>query len=186
MSVSGKRPVNIGILAHVDGGKTTLTEQMLFVSGAIRSMGRVDEGSAHTDFMDIERRRGISVRSASVFINWKGHDINIIDTPGHSDFSGEVQRAIRAMDMAVIVVSAVEGIQSQTEIIWKALSSAGIPAIFFINKTDRSGADSAYVMREISDDFGIKLFVWDESNRDSLIETASENDDSLLEKAQGH
>jgi len=186
MSVSGKRPVNIGILAHVDGGKTTFTEQILFVSGAIRSMGRVDEGSAHTDFMDIERRRGISVRSASVFINWKGHDINIIDTPGHSDFSGEVQRAIRAMDMAVIVVSAVEGIQSQTEIIWKALSSAGIPAIFFINKTDRSGADSAYVMREISDDFGIKLFVWDESNRDSLIETASENDDSLLEKYIDH
>ena len=182
MSGFKKKPLNIGILAHVDGGKTTLTEQMLFISGAIRSIGRVDDGSAHTDFMEIERKRGISVRSASAFFSWKGQDVNIIDTPGHNDFSGEVQRAIRAMDLAVLVVSAVEGVQSQTEIIWKALCAAGIPAVFFINKTDRPGADIKYVMKEINDAFGIKLLAWDQHDRDVLIEAASVADDSLLEK----
>ena len=119
-----KPSVNIGILAHVDGGKTTLTEQLLFTAGAIRQAGRVDDGSAHTDFMEIERERGISVRAASAFLDWKGQRINLIDTPGHSDFSGEVQRALRALDFAVLVLSAVEGVQSQTELLWKVLRAA--------------------------------------------------------------
>ncbi len=122
-----RRPLTIGILAHVDAGKTTLTEQMLFVAGAVRYAGRVDDGSAHTDYTDFERRRGISERAASVCVTWKGAKIFIIDTPGHSDFSGETERAARAMDFAVIAVSAVEGVQAQTEVIWRALERMGVP-----------------------------------------------------------
>ncbi len=179
-------PINIGILAHVDGGKTTLSEQMLFLSGAIRSMGRVDEGSAHTDFMEIERTRGISIRSASAFFTWKGQDVNLIDTPGHSDFSGEVQRAIRAMDMAVLVVSAVEGVQSQTELIWKALRRIGVPVVLFINKTDRPGSNVENVIREINDIFGIMPAAWIADDRELRIEAIAETDDLLLEKYLEH
>ena len=93
------------MLAHVDAGKTTLTEQMLFQAGAVRSLGRVDDGSAHTDFTEFERRRGISVRAASAFLSWNGAKIYVIDTPGHSDFSGETERAARAMDFAAVAVS---------------------------------------------------------------------------------
>ena len=173
-------PVNIGILAHVDGGKTTLTEQLLFTSGAIRSAGRVDDGSAHTDYMEVERRRGISVRAASAFLSWKGRRVNIIDTPGHSDFSGEVQRALRALDFAVVVVSAVEGVQSQTELIWKCLDRMGVPALFFVNKTDRAGADVAAVLSEAKELLGVSPA--DASDREMLAEAAAATDDTLLER----
>ena len=146
-----RRPLTIGVLAHVDAGKTTLTEQMLFQAGAVRSLGRVDDGSAHTDFTEFERRRGISVRAASAFLSWNGAKIYVIDTPGHSDFSGETERAARAMDFAVVAVSAVEGVQAQTEVIWRALSKMGIPALFFINKTDREGADVDSVLAELAE-----------------------------------
>ena len=139
------------MLAHVDAGKTTLTEQMLFQARAVRSLGRVDDGSAHTDFTEFERRRGISVRAASAFLSWNGAKINVIDTPGHSDFSGETERAARAMDFAAVAVSAVEGVQAQTEVIWRALSKMGIPALFFINKTDREGADVDSVLAELAE-----------------------------------
>ena len=128
-----RRPLTIGVLAHVDAGKTTLTEQMLFRAGAVRSLGRVDDGSALTDFTEFERRRGISVRAASAFLSWNGEKIYVIDTPGHSDFSGETERAARAMDFAAVAVSAVEGVQAQTEVIWRALRKMGTPALFFIN-----------------------------------------------------
>ena len=149
--------LNFGILAHVDAGKTTLTEQMLFHSGAIRKAGSVDSGSAHTDPMEVERMRGISVRACSAQITHSGMDINLIDTPGHMDFSGEIERSLRALDNAVLIVSAVEGVQSQTEVIWKALEALKIPVIFFINKIDRAGADVARVMDEIKKHFGVML-----------------------------
>jgi small GTP-binding protein len=112
---------NIGIFAHVDAGKTTLTENILFTCRCIRKLGRVDDGTAHTDNMDVERERGISVRAAAASVVWKGTRINIIDTPGHVDFSAEVERSIMALDGAVLVISAAEGVQSQTEIIFHAL-----------------------------------------------------------------
>ena len=147
--------LNFGILAHVDAGKTTLTERMLFHSGAIRKAGSVDDGSAHTDPMEIERLRGISVRACSAQITHKGMDINLIDTPGHMDFSGEIERSLRALDNAVLILSAVEGVQSQTEVIWKALEALRIPVIFFINKTDRVGADIPRVMAQIKERLGV-------------------------------
>ena len=131
---------NIGILAHVDAGKTTLTEQFLYLSGALRKAGNVDSGTTQTDWLPIERERGISVRSAQTSFLWKNKQINLIDTPGHVDFSGEVERSLLAIDGAVLIVSAVEGIQSHTENIWRALSKLKIPAVIFINKIDRAGS----------------------------------------------
>lgn len=155
---------------------------MLFKAGAVRSLGRVDDGSAHTDFMDFERRRGISVRAASALLMWQGRKIYIIDTPGHSDFSAEVQRAVRAMDLAVIVVSAVEGVQSQTELIWRSIDKMGIPALFFINKTDRLGADADSAAAEIKELTGRAPRALDLGDRELMAETLAEYDDAALEK----
>lgn len=140
---------NIGLMAHVDAGKTTITEKMLFLSGAIRQPGSVDEGTAQTDFMQVERSRGISVKAAVTQFQYKNTDINLIDTPGHSDFSGEVERALAVLDGAIMVVSAVEGVQAQTRVIWQALKRSGIPVLFFINKIDRVGADFYAVVQQI-------------------------------------
>jgi ribosomal protection tetracycline resistance protein len=140
---------NIGIFAHVDAGKTTLTENLLYKSGSIKKMGRVDDGTAHTDSMDIERERGISVQAAAASIMWKDTRINIIDTPGHVDFSAEVERSLLALDGAVLVVSAMEGVQAQTEIIWQALQDMQIPTMIFINKIDRAGADIERVLKQL-------------------------------------
>lgn len=140
---------NIGILAHVDAGKTTLTEQLLYKSGSIRALGSVDKGTAHTDSLEVEKQRGISVKSADVMLSWKDTNIHIIDTPGHIDFSAEVERTLRVLDGAVLVISAVEGIQPQTELYFQALKAMKIPTIFFINKIDRVGAEVASVLKEI-------------------------------------
>lgn len=177
-----KRPWNIGLLAHVDAGKTTLTEQMLYISGSVKKIGRVDDGNAHTDFMEIERRRGISVRAASAYLSWKGKSVNIIDTPGHSDFSSEVQRSVRAMDAAVLVVSAVEGVQPQTEVFWEVLSSSGVPVMFFINKKDREGSDVKSVLKEIEDSFGAVMIPSFTQEKESITEVLCGVNDDLLEK----
>lgn len=140
---------NIGIMAHVDSGKTTLTEQLLYLTGAIRQAGSVDSGTAATDSLSIEKQRGISVRTATASTKWKDITVNIIDTPGHVDFAGEVERALSALDYAVVIVSAVEGVRAHTENILKSLDAAKLPRIVFINKIDRAGADSASVISEL-------------------------------------
>lgn len=140
---------NIGILAHVDAGKTTLTEQLLYLTGAVRQAGSVDAGTASTDSLPIEKQRGISVRTAAASIEWSGTKINIIDTPGHVDFAGEVERALSALDYAVVIVSAVEGVRAHTENIIKSLDAAKLPRIIFINKIDRAGADIASVLDDL-------------------------------------
>ncbi len=140
---------NIGILAHVDAGKTTLTEQLLCLTGALRSAGSVDEGTAATDSLQIERARGISVRTAAAATVWRDININIIDTPGHVDFAGEVERAIAALDYAVVVVPSVEGVRAHTENILKSLDSRTLPRLVFINKIDRAGSDAAHVLAEL-------------------------------------
>ena len=132
--------INLGIFAHVDAGKTTLTEQFLFVAGAVRSAGNVDSGTTQTDYTDIERTRRISVSAASAEFDYRGTSINLIDTPGHMDFSSEVERALRVVDCAVLVVSAVEGIQARTEIVWDALEHRKTPTVVFVNKLDRAGS----------------------------------------------
>ncbi len=145
----GKKIHNIGILAHVDSGKTTLTEQLLYLTGAIRRMGSVDDGTAATDSLSVEKQRGISVRTATASTEWNGVTINIIDTPGHIDFAGEVERALSALDYAVVIVSAVEGVRAHTENILKSLDAARLPRMIFINKIDRAGSDVSSVINEL-------------------------------------
>ena len=145
-----KTYINVGLLAHVDAGKTTLTEQLLFTAGAVRTAGKVDDGTAQTDALTVERERGISVKVASSVLQWNDVQINLIDTPGHVDFSGEVERSLSVLDAAVLVVSAVEGVQAQTEAILHALESMKMPCLVFINKIDRAGSDAAAVKEELA------------------------------------
>ena len=132
---------NIGIFAHVDAGKTTLSEQLLVHSGRLRRAGSVDRGTAFTDDLPVERRRGISVRATCVAFSWRDVDVRLIDTPGHTDFSAEIERSFWALDAAVLVVDALAGVQPQTEALFAALSRQRLPLIIFINKMDRTGAD---------------------------------------------
>lgn len=133
--------LNLGVVAHVDAGKTTLTERLLFETGVSRHVGRVDHGDTVTDHDAIERRRGITIRSAVVTFAVAGTTVNLIDTPGHSDFVAEVERALAVLDAAVLVVSAVEGVQAQTRVLIRVLEDLGIPFLVFANKIDRVGAD---------------------------------------------
>jgi ribosomal protection tetracycline resistance protein len=141
--------INLGILAHVDAGKTSLTERLLYEAGAIAAPGRVDDGTTRTDSMDIERRRGITVRTNVASFAAGDVQVNLIDTPGHSDFIAEVERSLAVLDAAVLVVSAVEGVQSQTVVLWRALRRLAVPTLIFVNKIDRAGADPARVRGEI-------------------------------------
>ena len=140
---------NIGIFAHVDAGKTTLSEQLLVHSGRIREAGSVDRGTAHTDDLPVERRRGISVRATCVSLEWKGTSIQLIDTPGHTDFSAEIERSFWALDAAVLVVDAAQGVQPQTETLFRALRNQRMPFLFFLNKTDREEADPDTALKQI-------------------------------------
>ncbi|MBQ4899156.1 TetM/TetW/TetO/TetS family tetracycline resistance ribosomal protection protein [Paenibacillus sp. Marseille-P2973] len=149
MDINVTKRLNVGIFAHVDAGKTTTTEHILFESGRTRTLGSVDEGTALTDSMDIERQRGISVRAAMTSFSWKGVQVNLVDTPGHVDFLSEVERSLRVMDCAVLILSAVEGVQAQSEMIWNALRKLAIPTLVFVNKMDRVGADPETLLSEI-------------------------------------
>ena len=142
--------INLGLFAHVDAGKTTLTEQLLFAAGAVRSAGRVDDGTARTDYTELERARKISIRAAAAQFSYAGVDVNLIDTPGHMDFSSEVDRTLRVVDCAVLIVSAVEGIQARTELVWDALAARKTPVVIFVNKLDRAGADLDAVLAALS------------------------------------
>lgn len=171
---------NIGIFAHVDAGKTTLSEQLLAHAGAIRTRGSVDQGTAHTDRLDVERRRGISVQATCVQFVWQGTRINLIDTPGHTDFSAEVERSLWALDGAILVVSGVEGVQPQTEVLFHALREQNIPILFFINKTDRESVDKTRVFQEIKTLLTPDCVFPD--NYDALCELICGMEDDLLER----
>ncbi|ADD41453.1 elongation factor G [Stackebrandtia nassauensis] len=132
--------LNLGIVAHVDAGKTSLTERLLYDAGVIDAVGRVDDGSTHTDSLALERQRGITIKSAVVSFALNGVDVNLIDTPGHPDFIAEVERVLSVLDGAVLVVSAVEGVQAQTRVLLRTLRRLRVPTLIFVNKIDRSGA----------------------------------------------
>ncbi|OGO08989.1 MAG: translation elongation factor G [Chloroflexi bacterium RBG_13_60_9] len=131
---------NIGIIAHIDAGKTTTTERVLFYTGKTHRLGSVDDGTTVTDWMDQERERGITIVSAAVSAEWKGYSFNIIDTPGHIDFTAEVQRSLRVLDGGVVVFDAVQGVEPQSETVWRQADRYGVPRMCFINKMDRTGA----------------------------------------------
>ncbi|MFN2484537.1 MAG: GTP-binding protein [Candidatus Limnocylindria bacterium] len=145
------RILNLGILAHVDAGKTTLTERLLYAAGVIDEIGSVDEGTTQTDTLELERQRGITIRSAVVSFPIRGVAVNLIDTPGHPDFIAEVERVLSVLDGAVLVISAVEGVQPQTRLLMRALQRLKVPALIFVNKIDRAGADDERVLQAISE-----------------------------------
>ncbi|MEE4196504.1 MAG: translation factor GTPase family protein [Bacteroidales bacterium] len=191
---------NIGILAHVDAGKTTITENFLYVSGQTKILGNVDHGTAQTDSLEVERERGISVRSANTSFQWKDVKINLIDTPGHVDFSAEVERTIRILDGALLIISAVEGVQGHTITLWNALQKLKIPTLIFINKIDRAGADTEIVINEIKKEFTSQPVVlqrvsneatkdvnihsvWDNNTlNEAIIESIAGSNEEILEK----
>jgi elongation factor G len=135
------RTRNIGIMAHIDAGKTTTTERILYYTGKAYKIGEVHEGTALMDWMAQERERGITITSAATTCQWKGHWINLIDTPGHVDFTVEVERSLRVLDGAVAVFDAVAGVEPQTETVWRQANRYHVPRICFVNKMDRTGAD---------------------------------------------
>lgn len=142
---------NIGIAAHIDAGKTTTTERILFYSGLIHKIGEVHEGTAVTDWMAQERERGITITAAAITTNWRDHQINIIDTPGHVDFTIEVERSMRVLDGVITVLCSVGGVQPQTETVWRQADRYRVPRIIFVNKMDRTGADFYRVYNQVRD-----------------------------------
>ncbi|MBU1702391.1 MAG: GTP-binding protein, partial [Candidatus Eisenbacteria bacterium] len=140
---------NIGIIAHIDAGKTTTTERILFYTGVSHHIGEVDEGSTTTDWMEQERERGITITSAAITCQWRDHQINIVDTPGHVDFTAEVERSLRVLDGAVVVLCGVGGVEPQTEVVWRQAQHYRVPSIILINKMDRQGADFEKVLSDI-------------------------------------
>ena len=149
-----ERTRNIGIMAHIDAGKTTTTERILYYTGRIHRMGEVHEGAATTDWMEQEKERGITITSASVTSFWKNHRINIIDTPGHVDFTAEVERSLRVLDGAIAVFCGVGGVEPQSETVWRQADKYNVPRIAFINKMDRAGADFYGVVKAIQERLG--------------------------------
>ncbi|NSL52595.1 elongation factor G [Calidifontibacillus erzurumensis] len=145
---------NIGIMAHIDAGKTTTTERILFYTGRIHKIGETHEGASQMDWMEQEQERGITITSAATTAQWKGHRINIIDTPGHVDFTVEVERSLRVLDGAVAVLDAQSGVEPQTETVWRQATTYGVPRIVFVNKMDKIGADFLYSVKTLHDRLG--------------------------------
>src|SRR3974390_2227403 len=135
-----ERTRNIGIIAHIDAGKTTVTERVLYYTGVTYKIGEVHEGAATMDWMEQERERGITITAAATTAEWNGHSLNIIDTPGHIDFTAEVQRSLRVLDGGVVVFDAVQGGEPQSETVWRQADRYEVPRICFVNKMDRVGA----------------------------------------------
>ncbi|MCJ7558556.1 MAG: elongation factor G [Gammaproteobacteria bacterium] len=140
---------NIGIVAHIDAGKTTVTERLLFHAGELHKVGEVHDGTAEMDWMDLERERGITITAAATSLSWREHDIHLIDTPGHVDFTMEVERSLRVLDGAVVVFSAVDGVEPQSETVWRQADKFHVPRVAFVNKMDRIGADFHEVLSQM-------------------------------------
>jgi len=170
-----ERVRNIGIIAHIDAGKTTTTERVLFYTGKTHKMGEVHEGNTVTDWMEQERERGITIVSAAVTAEWRNHKINLIDTPGHIDFTAEVQRCLRVLDGGVVVFDAVQGVEPQSETVWRQADRYGVPRICFINKMDRTGASFERSVASIVERLGanpipVQLPIGQESNFKGVID----------------
>src|ERR1022692_3693367 len=162
-----RKTLNWGILAHVDAGKTSLTERLLYAAGVIDEVGSVDDGSTQTDSLALERQRGITIKSAVVSFAIDDVTVNLIDTPGHPDFIAEVERVLGVLDGAVLVVSAVEGVQAQTRVLMRTLRRLRIPTLIFVNKIDRAGAQDERVLRAIAERLTPAIIAMARSTRSS-------------------
>ena len=149
-----KNTRNIGIMAHIDAGKTTTTERILYYTGIIHKIGETHEGASQMDWMEQEQERGITITSAATTAEWKGYRVNIIDTPGHVDFTVEVERSLRVLDGAVTVLDAQSGVEPQTETVWRQATNYDVPRLVFVNKMDKTGADFLYALKTLHDRLG--------------------------------
>src|SRR5213082_1147899 len=170
---------NIGIMAHIDAGKTTTTERILYYTGRTYKMGEVHEGAATMDWMEQEQERGITITSAATTAEWKGHRINIIDTPGHVDFTVEVERSLRVLDGAIAMFDSVAGIEPQSETVWRQADKYHVPRIAYINKMDRIGADFDRGVQTMVDRLGahpvpIQLPIGAESDFRGIVDLVAE------------
>src|SRR3990167_1520963 len=169
------KTINMGIAAHIDAGKTTTTERFLFYSGLVHKIGEVHDGTTVTDWMEQEKERGITITAAAISTKWKDKYINLIDTPGHVDFTVEVERSMRVLDGVVIVLCGVGGVQPQTKTVWRQADRYKVPRIIFVNKMDRVGADFYKVLSQAKDDLRvnahpIQLPIGSEENLKGLID----------------
>src|SRR5918911_416352 len=170
---------NIGIIAHIDAGKTTTTERVLYYTGRNYKIGEVHEGTATMDYMAQERERGITITAAATTAEWKGFRINIIDTPGHVDFTAEVERSLRVLDGGVVVFDAVAGVEPQSETVWRQADKYRVPRVCFVNKMDRMGANLPRTVQMIRDRLGakpvpIQLPIGAEDNFKGLIDVLNQ------------
>lgn len=181
---TGKRVLNVGLLAHVDAGKTTLSESILYQSGAIRNLGRVDHQDAFLDTDEMERERGITIFSKQAVLTWKDTEITLLDTPGHVDFSAEMERVLQVLDCAVLVISGADGVQGHTETLWKLLTRYGIPVFLFVNKMDQEGTDCGKLLAELKSRFseGCIDFGRVETGVEEVIEEIAVCDEQTMEE----
>ena len=181
---TGKRVLNVGLLSHVDAGKTTLSESILYQSGAIRNLGRVDHQDAFLDTDEMERERGITIFSKQAVLTWKDTEITLLDTPGHVDFSAEMERVLQVLDCAVLVISGADGVQGHTETLWKLLTRYGIPVFLFVNKMDQEGTDCGKLLAELKSRFseGCIDFGRVETGAEEVIEEIAVCDEQTMEE----
>ena len=181
---TGKRVLNVGLLAHVDAGKTTLSESILYQSGAIRNLGRVDHQDAFLDTDEMERERGITIFSKQAVLTWKDTEITLLDTPGHVDFSAEMERVLQVLDCAVLVISGADGVQGHTETLWKLVTRYGIPVFLFVNKMDQEGTDCGKLLAELKSRFseGCIDFGRVETGAEEVIEEIAVCDEQTMEE----
>ncbi|WP_303016108.1 translation factor GTPase family protein [[Ruminococcus] lactaris] len=181
---TGKRVLNVGLLAHVDAGKTTLSESILYQSGTIRNLGRVDHQDAFLDTDEMERERGITIFSKQAVLTWKDTEITLLDTPGHVDFSAEMERVLQVLDCAVLVISGADGVQGHTETLWKLLTRYGIPVFLFVNKMDQEGTDCGKLLAELKSRFseGCIDFGRVETGAEEAIEEIAVCDEQTMEE----
>lgn len=177
-----QKHINIGLLAHVDAGKTTLSEALLYKCGAIREPGRVDHRDAFLDTSPFERERGITIFSKQAELRWNGLSITLLDTPGHVDFSAEMERTLQVLDYAVLVISGTDGVQGHTETLWKLLERYGIPVFIFVNKMDLPGTDSEHLMKDIKNRLSDRCVDFSDTQSESFLEEAAVCEEELLEK----
>ena len=181
---TGKRVLNVGLLAHVDAGKTTLSESILYQSGAIRNLGRVDHQDAFLDTDEMERERGITIFSKQAELTWQGMELTLLDTPGHVDFSAEMERVLQVLDYAVLLISGADGVQGHTETLWKLLTRYGIPVFLFVNKMDQEGTDCGKLLAELKSRFseGCIDFGRVETGAEEVIEEIAVCDEQTMEE----
>ena len=175
------RRLVMGILAHVDAGKTTLSEGMLFLAGNIRKLGRVDHKDAFLDNHGIERERGITIFSKQAVINWKDIEISLLDTPGHVDFSAEMERTLNVLDYAVLVISGTDGVQPHTLTLWRLLKRYNIPVFIFVNKMDIAASDKISVLAGIKDKLGSECIDFSDGETDGFYEEMAMSDEQVLD-----